>query len=296
VIETARNLRVLIIGVDGNIGSALASHLRNLGAVVYGTSRRPQVKHDGTVIALDLADPKQIDRSFPEVDCVVFCAAMARFADCRDHPNLAYLVNVTTPSGLAEKFVRRGAYVVLLSTSAVFDSQSAFRLADDPVSPITEYGRLKAIAEREFLQFSQLGAVFRLTKVIDRENGLFKEWKNALIGGTSINAFVDHVFSPLPIKDVVEELAAVLMAREPGIFQISGANDITYYDAAVWLSHWLNVPSSLVHPAFASDHGIPTNETLKNTTMEVSRLNAMTGYHPPSAEKVLSGLDFGCQV
>lgn len=288
--ERGHNLRVLIIGVDGKIGNALAFHLRKSGAMVYGTSRRTKQAYDGATIELDLAVADHLDRPFPEVDCVVFCAAMARFSDCRQHPELAFQVNVAAPSMLAEKFVDKGAQVILLSTSAVFDSLVAGRMACDPQSPVTEYGRLKAMAEKKFLQFSDLGTIFRLTKVVDRDDVLFNEWKSSLMEGKPIKAFSDHFFSPLPLIDIVEELAAIIRAGTPGIVQISGTKDISYHTAAIWLAERLKVPTSLVVPVSAGDNGIPVNEILKHTTMNVSRLVAITGYSPPSAEKVLAEL------
>lgn len=261
-----------------------------MGAVVYGTSRRATLAEDGSVFRVDLADPMDASIDLPKVDVAVFCAAMARFEDCRSQPAAAKRVNVTSPVLLAERVAAEGGRVILLSTSAVFDSQTPRTLPSAKACPTTEYGRLKASAEHAFLSIGSSATVFRLTKIVGKDTQLFAGWQKKLRAGGSVVAFDDHFFSPLSLDHVVDALAYTATSRESGIIQISGARDISYADAAFHFAEQLGVPSKLVKPVSGTEGGIPPNELLTHTTLDCTRLTALTGFQPPDPYLILDSI------
>jgi dTDP-4-dehydrorhamnose reductase len=286
-----RKLRVLIVGINSNIGDALAVRLRKSGAIVYGSSRRDNAVYDNKTLKLDLANPDHLPNTLPKVDVAIFCAAMAKFADCRSMPALAKRVNVESVSKLSTKLVGEGSRVILLSTSAVFDGKTPFRNAADQVSPNSEYGKLKAAAEAEVLKLGKLATVFRLTKIVSAQTPLFVDWKEMLAKGENIQAFGDLFFSPLLAEHVVDALEAVIVAQEGGIFQISGAEDISYFEAANWLAQHWGASSEQICKVKAGTFGVPDNELLSKTTLDTRRLTELTKFSPPSPQKVLGELE-----
>src|SRR5262249_25645607 len=110
-------MRCLVIGADGSFGSPLSGSLRRRGHEVLATTRRPaHVTNEGCFF-LDLAAPLP---ALPRVDVAIICAAMARFEDCRRHPELAHRINVAAPLALSQSLTQAGTRVIVLSTSAVF--------------------------------------------------------------------------------------------------------------------------------------------------------------------------------
>src|SRR6202000_2023486 len=114
--------------------------------------------------------------ALPEVDVAVICAAMARFEECRRHPELAYRVNVIAQLELGRSLTRAGARVILLSTSAVFDGRKACIEESEQRAPCSAYGRFKAEAESGLLDLGSAASVLRLTKVLKPNTGLLSEW------------------------------------------------------------------------------------------------------------------------
>ena len=275
-------MRALVIGGDSLVGRALSPALERRGHRVTPTTRRSP--RDGW-LALDLA--KTLPGSLPECEVAFFCAAITGFAANRESPQLAERVNVTAPAELARELTKRGAKVVLLSTSAVLDCQAPRMRADRPYAPRGAYGRHKAAAECAFLALGAQASVLRLTKIMDRADSRLREWTAALREGKAVRAFDDHRFSPLAQEHVVEALIAVAEKGEGGIYQVSGRDDWSYADLARELARRADASPGLVQPCTATSAGIPPDEVTPYTSLDTSRLAALCGFVAPGAVEVL---------
>lgn len=283
-------LRVLIIGIDSVISKALGEALTARGDTVFGTTRRAATVDGRRRLWLDLEKIEAPQTALPAADITVFCAAKARYAECRLDPVLARGLNVEATVGLARRLVDQGSRVLLLSTSAVFDGSRPHRRAEEPTGSASLYGKLKAEAEAGFLTLGATASILRLTKLVTPKVPLFADWITTLAAGRSIRAFADLRFCPVPLDHVVAALHAAIADRGGGIYQVSGSEDITYAEAARHLALRLHAPSYLVEVASAADHGIPPEEILAHTSLDTSRLSALTGFRPPSPFAVLDSV------
>lgn len=282
-------MKAVVLGGDGGIGRLLAAALQKDGHDVLTTTRRA-----GPVSArqlrLDLADPGVAAMPLPAADVVYFCAALARFADCRAHADLARTVNVVAPAVLARRWTAEGARVIFLSTSAVFDGREPQRSAASPVSPRSLYGRLKAEAESAFLDLGASAAVLRLTKLLLPEMPLFGGWIAALGRGEAIEAFSDLHIAPVAPQHMMQALLAVAADKEGGIYQLSGARDISYLAAARYLAKRIGLPASHVASRRAVDGSIPAEEILTFTALDAARLATLTGTAAPDPYTVIDAV------
>ena len=283
-------LRVLIIGIDSVIGQALGEALTARGDTVFGTTRRPAGARHADRVPLDLATSEAANAALPAADIAVFCAAKARFAECRTDPEIARRVNVDNTVALARRLIEEGSRVLLLSTSAIFDGSRPRRQAEEPTGAASLYGKLKAEAEAGFLKLGNAASVLRLTKLVTPQVPLFADWIATLAAGRSIRAFADLRFCPVPLDHVVTALLAAIDDRGGGIYQVSGSDDIAYADAARHLALRLGAVADLVETARAADHDIPPEEILAHTSLDTSRLSALTGFRPPSPFAVLDSV------
>src|SRR5262249_32791547 len=153
-------MRVVIVGADGLIGNGLHANLCQRGHSVLGTTRKNDQAGQKDRIFLDLAEPSP---AVPPADVAIICAALSKFAECRNYPDEARQVNVVAPLAIAQQIHGHGGRTLLLSSSAVFDCLSSRRMADEPTAPRSTYGRMKAEAEAGILALG--GIVLRLTKV-----------------------------------------------------------------------------------------------------------------------------------
>jgi dTDP-4-dehydrorhamnose reductase len=276
-------MRVLVVGADGLIGGALSSELKRRGHAVTGTTRRAQGAHECSSVFLDLAADRLAP--VPPADVTVICAAMAKFADCRDRFDLAHRVNVEARLALAKSATANGRRTLALSSSAVFDCMRPHAKADWEPAPRSAYGRLMAEAEAGVLACG--GSVLRSTKVLTAGSGVLPEWIATLRRGGAVQAFEDHTFCPLPLNELVDALIAVIEQPDGGIFQVSGASDISYADAARHIAGRLGVSRDCVTAIRAADNNIPESDVTPFTSLETSRLSALTGFQPPKPGAVI---------
>jgi dTDP-4-dehydrorhamnose reductase len=285
-------MRCLIIGVDGSFGGALSRSLQSLGHEVVATTRRRD--RAGEHHFLDLAAPLP---ALPQVDVAVICAAISRLDDCRRYPELAHRVNVTAPLELARTLTQASARVILLSTSSVFGCLTPH--VDESARPIPRgvYARLKADAEARLLELGSQVAVLRLTKVVKPNSGLLSDWIRDLGDGKPVRAFDDSRFCPLTVTHVVDAIMAVIEGGQEGmyrdgvdqsaVYHVSGAADVSYAEAAMFLAQRIGAANGLVEPVHGVDSGMPHEELTPFTSLATSRLARLSGFVPPKAFDVL---------
>lgn len=278
-----------IIGIDSEIGRALGNTLAARGDRFIGTTRRRE-RIGKSIRYLNLDDPKSSDSDFPEADVAFFCSAVTSFADCRNRPELARRVNATTPAAIAARLVEQGTRVVLLSTSAVFDCCVPRMTADRPRLPASAYGHTKAEAEVAFLALGPSASVLRMTKVLPPNMKLFADWIRALILAKAIRASDDLRFCPIAPDHAVQALVAIADHGEGGIYQVSGAADISYAEAARYIAGQLGAPAHLVDVCLAADLNIPSEEVTAYTSLDTARLAALCGFVAPEPWKVLDSI------
>ncbi len=287
-------MRVLVVGVDGGIGGALAAALRRRGDTVFGTTRRPGAPAQ-EIVVLDLAGSDVDTVALPRTDIAVFCAAMTGLAECRKDSELARRVNTTGPARLARRLIAQGARVLLLSTNAVYDWQTPCVPASRPPCPLTVYGQLKAEAEAEFSAFGTAAIVLRLSKVLTPELKLFCGWIDALAAGREVTAFSDLHMAPIALDDAVSALLALADRSDSGLFQVSGATDISYVEAARHLARSIGVGPARVREARAADAGFPRAEITTFSSLDSTRFSKLTGWVPPDPYAVLDRV-FGSAI
>jgi dTDP-4-dehydrorhamnose reductase len=272
-------MRALVIGGDGAIGRALKDKLESRQDTVFFTTRRP-MPAQGNALHLDLASSDAETTRLPQADITFFCAAITGFAACRNDRKLAERVNFSAPSALARRLVDAGSRVVFLSSNAVFDWREPHVPASREPHPVTEYGHFKAKAEKEFFAMGSAASILRLSKVLRSDDRLFGGWIDDLNQKRIINAYADHCFAPISLADAIEALVAISQDSGGGMFQMSGARDISYFDAARRLVSLTNADPKLVVSIKAADSGVPANEIIRNSTLDSSRIAALTGWTP----------------
>jgi len=263
-------MRTLVIGGDSLIGRALAGHLRDTGHDVTVTTRRRETASAGRVpVDLETGDWSALRDSF---DAAYLVAAIARLADCAHDPERAERINVRQTVELARWLGVRGSRIIFLSTNQVFDGTRTLRRAEEPVCPVTVYGRQKARAETAILDTCADAAVLRMTKVLGDETPLFQDWTRSLTTGRPIAPFADMPLAPVHVSLVADSLVRIGESSGRGIYQISATDDVEYADVGHRLAALLGASPELVRPASWRDSGLLVEAPAANTTLDESRL------------------------
>ena len=275
---------VLIVGADGAIGKSLVVAYEAAVQSVWQTTRhRNRVSERRLFLDLseDVSDwplPTEATRT------AILCAAVTSLERCRVEPGTSRRVNVVGTVALAERLVDAGAFVIFLSTSAVFDGKTPFAKPADLTNPQTEYGRQKAEVEGRLLKFGDRVAVVRFGKVIAPDMPLFTSWAANLRAGKVIHPFSDMVMAPISVAFAVQVLRQVTQRQLPGITQVSAAEDITFANAARYISQKLCAGDKLVEPISYREVGVIVSPT--HTTLDSIRL-AEFGLNPPPPTNAL---------
>ncbi len=210
--------QALVVGADGAIGAALA-----LAGDMLGTSRRP----GSGWLPLDLAAPFDV-AALPDANTVFLCAGINGFAACDADPLLAARVNVQATLAIGTHYLLRGAHVIFLSSTAVFDGRADAPDEGAALSPSTTYGAFKSAAELALLVVARNApgpcSIVRLTKVLSAQTPLLQKWRSA----PHIDAFTGSLVCPVSLPFVVQGLLHIAEHRAAGCWHLAGAQTLSY--------------------------------------------------------------------
>jgi dTDP-4-dehydrorhamnose reductase len=132
-------MKILILGRDGQVGTALTATLAPLGEIVaYGRAGA-----DFSVVEQPAALVRQ-----ERPDWVVNAAACTAVDKAESEAELAEAVNATAPGLLAKAAAEVGARLIHYSTDYVFDGTKAGAyVEDDTTGPLNVYGATKRAGE-----------------------------------------------------------------------------------------------------------------------------------------------------
>src|ERR1700679_4329859 len=124
---------------------------------------------------------------------------------------------------------------------------------------------------------------------------LLQRWIADLAKGVPISAFTDMTLAPTQTASVTSAISSLLSERASGIFQLTGARDVSYADVGRFLAGKLGVDSSLVQAASARAAGLPEGATPLHTTLDSSALRNRFGIEVADVWQVIEsvGSDLG---
>lgn len=281
---------MLIVGVDGLIGSALYRELSNSGHEVLATSRSLERQEH---IQFDLlkSNHNALLASKPKI--AYLCAAITNMSACEADPAGTAKTNVAASVALAGALMAAGVFVVFISSNTVFDGSLPWPDEEAAYSPTTEYGRQKTAAEslmRNLPGADENLAIVRLTKAWSPHSGMGKEFLARMRAGSACRAFSDLVQSPVSVSYVVASLAQVGEGRIAGTYHISGDVELSYSDFAMRLAQAMGVASTLVESAVSSSVGVQVLFKPKHPGLAMTHSRHRLGLKPEPMNDVLQQL------
>jgi dTDP-4-dehydrorhamnose reductase len=150
-----------VTGAGGQLGSALVACLARRGLPVASRTARELDVADAAAVRAEL------ERARPVT--VLNAAAYTDVDGCERDPVRSKTVNAEAPATLADVCRGLGAQLLHVSTDYVFDGRTSRPLREeDPVAPLSEYGRGKLAGERAVLAASPAFTVVRTSWVFGR--------------------------------------------------------------------------------------------------------------------------------
>jgi dTDP-4-dehydrorhamnose reductase len=150
-------MKLLVLGRDGQVGTALTKILAPLGEIVA-------LGRDGA----DLSQPDRLTAlvAREQPDVIINAAAYTAVDKAESEPELARLVNTEAPAALARAAAEAGAWLIHYSTDYVFDGEKAGPyVEDDATAPLNVYGETKRDGELAIAEVGGNHLIFRTSWV-----------------------------------------------------------------------------------------------------------------------------------
>ena len=160
---------ILLLGKGGQVGWELQRSLAPLGNVTA-------LDFDSPEHCADFSRPADVAATVRALrpDIIVNAAAHTAVDKAESEPDLARLINATTPGLIAQEAARLGAWMVHYSTDYVFDGSGTRPwLESDTPGPLSVYGRTKLEGEQRIEQSGAKHLILRTSWVYAARGGNF---------------------------------------------------------------------------------------------------------------------------
>jgi dTDP-4-dehydrorhamnose reductase len=223
-VSTPQNLRYLVTGARGMLGSDLLEALFGREVTVLGRSD------------LDVTDRDAVFSAVEGHDVVINAAASTAVDAAESDEEAALAVNGTAAGILGEATASSGARLVQVSTDYVFDGSATSPYSEStPLAPVSAYGRTKAEGERLAREANPDGTyVVRTAWLYGRHGGNFAKTMLRLAAThDTVSVVDDQVGQPTWTMDLAEQIVRLVDSDAPGgVYHGTNAGRASWFDFA----------------------------------------------------------------
>lgn len=280
--------RYLILGSNGQLGTAL----------------QPVLQREGSVVALDrsacdLSDPSSIRAAVRAAhpDVILNAAAYTAVDRAESEPELAMRINGQAPAILAEEARSRGALLVHYSTDYVFDgTKTTAWLEGDPVNPLNVYGATKLEGERNVQSVGGRFLIFRTSWVFSPHgNNFLRTMLRLGQERQELKIVDDQRGAPTSALALARATRQILAADPPHNFrEVSGLYHMACTGATTWCGFAQAIfARAVAGKPWAAVQGIPSREyptpaaRPANSVLSTQKLKATFNVELPDWETAL---------
>lgn len=217
-------------------------------------------------------------------DAVIHTASVGSVEEAERDPEGVARVNVEGTAHVARACARAGAFLVHISSNAVFDGQSPPYSEESPLKAVNRYGEIKIESER---RVRESGAAWLIVRPIlmygwpfpdGRENAVTR-WLTQLERGGEVEAAQDITSMPLSAAHCAEVIWAALERRLTGILHVAGADRVTLFRFAQETARVFGFDPGAVTPV-PSSHWPALAPRPRDTSFVTRRMETELGIRP----------------
>lgn len=281
-------LPLLITGITGVAGfNALYDFQRKYPGQVIGIRPRQTEPLTGPgIVALDAEDAPGMAELFRHYRfrSVLNCAGNCALKACELDPAMARVLNIEGAAVVIENARAYGARLVHLSTDLVFsgDGSGLYR-EDDPVDPITIYGKTMAEAEALIRATAPATAILRISLPMgpssNRHAGAIDWIQSRFRHHRPATLYFDEVRSCTYTDDLNPVFERFLTDSERGIFHLGGPRPLTLYQIGQ-IVNWVGGYDPALLKGCPRREASPVPPRAGNVSMCSDKLLALLGDNP----------------
>ncbi len=239
-------MKILLLGKGGQVGWELQRSLALLGEIIA-------LDHDSKPLCGDFTNLQGLAETVRKVapDVIVNAAAHTAVDKAESEPDLARTINALAVGVLAEAAKESGAWLVHYSTDYVFDGSGEHAWQEqDPVAPLSIYGKTKLEGERLILASGCKHLVFRTSWVYGARGGNFAKTMLRFAQDRDALKVIDDQFGAPTGADLLADVTAHAIRTAVVRPEVSGL----YHLVAGGVTTWHEYASMVI--AYARDHGV----------------------------------------
>ena len=254
-------MRILVTGASGLLGLNLCLHLAEVHRVFGALHSQKLIDPPFQTLVSDLSNDRSLEsllkKSRP--DLLIHCAAMANVDACESHPEEAHRINADMPGNLADLCKKKGIRFIHISTDAVFDGKMGDYSEEDTPNPLSIYARTKLEGEHLVAAEYSCAIIARVNFYgysLSGKRSLSEFFLNNLKSGKSVNGFVDVMFCPLYVTDLVDTLMAMVVKELEGLYHVVSPESLSKYAFGVKIAEKFGLDKNLIQPKSVTEGGL----------------------------------------
>ncbi|WP_373085761.1 dTDP-4-dehydrorhamnose reductase [Sneathiella sp.] len=277
-------MKILVTGAGGQVGAALQDLGSAAGHDMIGLDRR----------ALDISDKQAVLDALPlhNPDCVINAAAYTAVDKAEDDEEVAFAINAKGPENLAKACKKLDISFLHISTDFVFDGEkTGAYLEEDPVAPLSIYGKSKAEGEGRILKTSGKFIIFRTAWVFGGTQNFVTTMRRLGETRDELNIVDDQTGGPTSCTDIARSLLIIAeRVAKPdftdwGLYHYCGAPSVTWYGFARAIFAGRDGP--VLHPIPTKDYPTPARRP-KNSVLDCGKIKRVFGIDQPDWRTALA--------
>ena len=232
-------MKILLFGKNGQIGWELQRPLSLLGDLIATDSHTRE-----GLLCGDLRDLEGIRQTILQLrpDVIVNAAAHTAVDKAESEPDLARLLNATTPGVLAQEAASIGALLVHYSTDYVFDgSGSRPWVETDTPAPLSVYGRTKLEGEQLIAEAGAKHLILRTSWVYAARGGNFAKTMLRLAQERDRLTVIDDQWGAPTGADLLADVTAHALRhlrqrpQDAGLYHCAAAGETNWNEYAKYV-------------------------------------------------------------
>jgi dTDP-4-dehydrorhamnose reductase len=196
-------------------------------------------------------------------------------------------VNADGSRNIARAAATVGARLIHLSSDVLFDGRKGNYVEEDLPSPITPYGRSKALAEEEVFASGAEAVVVRTSLIYGWRPTIARavQWMiDDLRVGKPVHLFTDEVRCPIWVESLAAAVIELAGMSYTGVLHVAGAQPLSRYEFGVRMLRFHGIaPSSVIPAPSPKDGSRPLD-----CTLDCSRARVLLQTPLPGVDEVVS--------
>lgn len=295
-------MRILITGVNGQLGHDLCNELISRGHSVVGSDISDIYSgiNDGSPVCfnayarMDITNEEEVQSVLTNVlpEAVIHCAAWTAvdLAEKAENREKVRKINKTGTENIAKFCKEQNIKMMYLSTDYVFDGTGTepWKPENEAYSPLNYYGETKLDGEKTVKGLCSKFFIIRIAWVFGLSgNNFVKTMLRVGKANKTVRVVCDQIGTPTYTRDLAKLLSDMIVTEKYGIYHATNEGGfISWYEFAKEIFRLSDYDTQVI-PVTTEEYGISIAKRPYNSRLDKEKLERMGFRRLPSWKDAL---------